>query len=83
MRRWPYLLTALLYLLPQAGLVLHHEEAAAACGACEEPRGPRVECAGEDCEEAHQRGERGVWSRATQYQGYSSRKPPPAPSRPL
>ena len=51
MRRWPYLLTALLYLLPQAGLVLHHEEEAAACGACEEPRGPRVECAGEDCEE--------------------------------
>lgn len=51
MRRWPYLLVALLYLLPQAGLVLHDEEAAASCGACEETRGPRVECAGEGCEE--------------------------------
>lgn len=51
MRRWPYLLVALLYLLPQAGLALHHEEEFASCGACEEPRGPAIECAGDDCEQ--------------------------------
>ena len=50
MRRWPYLLVALLYLLPQAGLALHHEEEApAACVAC--PEGPSIECAGENCDD--------------------------------
>jgi hypothetical protein len=49
MRRWPYLLVALLYLLPRAGLALHHEdEAPVACVEC--PAGPVVECAG--CEDS-------------------------------
>lgn len=47
MRRWAYLFLALLYLLPQAGLTLHHDEAPVACEAC--PSGPAVECAG--CED--------------------------------
>lgn len=47
MRRWAYLLLALLYLLPQAGLALHHEEQPAACVDC--PSGPALECAG--CED--------------------------------
>ena len=51
MRRWPHLLSALFYLLPQVGLALHDEEAGAACGACEETRGPAIECASEHCEE--------------------------------
>jgi hypothetical protein len=48
MRRWAYLLLALLYLLPRAGLALHHEEEPAACVDC--PSGPAVECAG--CEDS-------------------------------
>jgi hypothetical protein len=49
MRRWSTLLVALLYLLPQAGLLAHHaEEIEVHCGDCED-RGPAVECAGDDC----------------------------------
>lgn len=48
MRRWAYLLLALLYLLPRAGIALHHEEEPAACVDC--PAGPVVECAG--CEDS-------------------------------
>lgn len=50
MRRWPYLLIALLYLLPRAGVALHHEEEAETCAAC--PSGPAVECAGEHCDDS-------------------------------
>ena len=46
MPRWAYVLLALIYLLPQAGLALHHEEAES-CAAC--PSGPVLECAG--CED--------------------------------
>lgn len=50
MRRWPHLLVALLYLLPQAGLALHHEEESdAVCASC--PAGPAIECAGEHCDD--------------------------------
>jgi hypothetical protein len=51
MARWPSLLVALFYLLPQAGLALHHEEEApAACVAC--PEGPSIECAGDHCDDS-------------------------------
>lgn len=50
MRRWAHLLLGLLYLLPQAGALLHHEEElAAACVDCDAERGPKLECAGDDC----------------------------------
>lgn len=49
MARWPRFLLAILYLLPQAGVALHHEEEPAACAAC--PGGPAFECAGENCED--------------------------------
>jgi hypothetical protein len=51
MRRWPYLLVALLYLLPQVGAFAHEAEALAPCDACETGRGPALECSGDDCEE--------------------------------
>ncbi|HEX7896375.1 MAG TPA: hypothetical protein VF950_01250 [Planctomycetota bacterium] len=51
MRRWPHLLVALLYLLPQAGLAFHHEEEApVACASC--PAGPSIECAGDHCDDS-------------------------------
>lgn len=51
--RWMHWLVAALYLLPQLGLVLHHDDVSESCGSCEERyAGPRLECADEDCGES-------------------------------
>ncbi len=58
--RWTYAIAAALYLLPQLGFALHHDEAAEACGSCEErPAAPLLECGDEDCGQSSHHHHRG------------------------